>query len=215
VENGEENRGKKIACRIGCALALALAATLCRAQGLYLAPGQTLVILDAADPSVRVLLQAPPQAPLDLAAVLVTGPGDSVHSIVTRIQMKAAAGMARQADGSVALSEAAPTPLGGATVLQGGALVFANGRFVYHPGAAPAASSQGAPPPRAAMGGRLLISRPGADKARAERDIAQCRRHAEASAAQFLRSADKVEAYNGSMYGCLKGLGYQIHAPAA
>lgn len=206
---------KKIACRIACALVLALAAGLCRAQGLYLAPGKTLVILDAADPRVRVLLQAPPQAPLDLAAVLVTGPGDSVHSIVTRIQMKAAAGMARQADGSISLSEAAPAPLGGATLLQGGALVFANGRFVYHAGAAPASSAQGAPPTAVGMGGRLLISRPGVDKVLAEHDIAQCRRYAEASAAQFLRSADKVEAYNGSMYGCLKGLGYQIHAPAA
>jgi len=96
---------KKIACRIGCALVLALVAGLCRAQGLYLAPG--------------------------------------------------------------------------------------NGRFIYHPGAVPAPSAQ------------------------AEHDIAQCRRYAETSAAQFLRSADKVEAYNGSMYGCLKGLGYRIHAPAA
>jgi hypothetical protein len=206
---------KKIACRIACAIVLTLAAGLCRAQGLYLAPGKTLVVLDAADPRVRVLLQAPPQAPLDLAAVLVTGPNDSVQSIVTRIQMKAAAGMARETDGSISLSGAAPAPVGGATILQGGALVFANGRFVYHPGAVPQPSAQGAPPPASGMGGRLLISRPGVGKAQAEHDIAQCRRYAEASAAQFLRSADKVEAYNGSMYGCLKGLGYQIHAPAA
>jgi hypothetical protein len=205
---------KKIACRIGCAIVLTLAAGLCRAQGLYLAPGKTLVVLDAADPSVRVLLQAPPQAPLDLAAVLVTGRNDSVQSIVTRIQMKAAAGMARQSDGSISLSGAAPAPLGGATILQGGALVFTNGKFVYHPGAVPAPSLQ-ATRPAAGIGGRLLISRPGVEKAQAEHDIAQCRRYAETSAAQFLRSADKVEAYNGSMYGCLKGLGYRIHAPAA
>ena len=164
---------------------------------------------------MRVLLQAPPQAPLDLAAVLVTGPDDSVYSIVTRIQMKAAAEMTRQADGSISLSEAARAPGGAATVLQGGVLVFANGKFVYHPGAAPAPPSRADAPPLSAGGGRLLISKPGADKAQAERDIAHCRRYAEGAAAQFLRSADKVEMYNGAMYSCLKGFGYRIHAPAA
>ncbi len=195
-------------------VAAAFAASLCQAQGLLLAPGKTLVILDAADPRVRVLLQAPPQAPLDLAAVLVTGPGDSVSSIVTRIQLKAAAEMSRQADGSIALSDAAPAQGGAATVLEGGVLVFADGKFVYHPGAAPPPPRANAAPPRGAAD-RLLISRPGVDKAQAERDIAQCRRYAEAAAAQFLRSADKVATYNSTMHSCLKGLGYQIHAPAA
>jgi hypothetical protein len=200
-----------------CLVVAALAAGACEAQTLLLAPGKTLVILDAADPRVRVVLQAPPQAPLDLGAVLVTGPHDSVYSIVTRIQTKAASGMKQEADGSISLSETASAPGKGATVLQGGVLVFADGKFAYHPGAAPA-PPQGAEPasPTSALGGgRLLISRPGADKAQAERDIAQCRRYAEAAAAQFLRSADKVEMYNGAMYACLKGFGYAIHSPAA
>lgn len=193
-----------------------LAAGICRADGLFLAPGRSLTILDAADPTVRVVLKAPPEAPLDLGSILVAGPDDSVYSIVTRIQVNAAQALSRDPDGSLALSAGALTPPASpANTLQGGVLVFSGGKFVYHPvppAPSTAAAAAGLP---ASAGGRLLISRPGVARAQAERDIAQCRRYADQAAAQFLRSSDRVTMYNAAMHSCLKSFGYQIHSPAA
>jgi hypothetical protein len=201
-----------------CAAVLAM--PLAHAEGLFLAPGKTLTILDAADPTVRVVLKAPAGAPLDLGSILVAAPQDSVYAIVTRIQVSAAKGLSREPDGSVALSDGARAePLPGNT-LQGGVLVFSGGKFVYH---AEQTAASAAPPPAASapasgaapVGGRLLISKPGVARAQAERDIAQCRRYAEQAAASFLRATDRVAMYNASMHSCLKSFGYEIHAPAA
>jgi hypothetical protein len=197
------------------AMALSCAATMCRADGLFLAAGRSLTILDAADPTVRVVLNAPADAPLDLGSLLVTGPNDSVYAIVTRIQVNGADGLSRAADGSVGLSGGARAAATPANTLQGGVLVFAAGKFTYH--AVPVTSAGAVapvpgPPPGAS---RLVISRPGATKAQAERDIAQCRRYAEQAGAQFLRAADRVAMVNAAMHSCLKSFGYEIHAPAA
>lgn len=193
----------------------ALAASPCRAQGLFLAPGASLTILDAADPTVRVVLRAPADAPLDLGSLLVAGPDDSVYSIVTRIQLEPAANLSRGSDGSVGLSGAARAAASAGNTLQGGVLVFSAGKFTYHPVQAPpsaaAAPAQAIPPGTS----RLVISRPGATRAQAERDIAQCRRYAEQASAQFLRASDRVAMYNAAMHSCLKSFGYEIHAPAA
>ena len=192
---------------------LALLAGPSFAQEILLAPGKSITILDAADPSVRVVLSAPKNAPLNLSAILVTDPKESVYSIVTRLQLNGAGGLARNADGSMSLSGPAATPTANGTMLQGGVLVYAGGKYVYHPAAQPAAAP---PAARAAPGsGRMLISKPGVAKAQAERDIAQCRRYAEGAAAQFLRNADKVMMYNSAMRSCLESFGYQIHAPSA
>lgn len=188
------------------------------AQDILLAPGRSITILDAADPSVRVVLSAPKNAPLNLSAILVTDPKESVYSIVTRLQLNGAGGLARNADGSMALSGPAATPTANVTVLQGGVLVYSGGKYVYHAVSQPAAPTTPAVPPaaRAASGGgRLLISKPGVGKEQAERDIAQCRRYAEGAAAQFLRNADKVMMFNSAMRSCLESFGYQIHAPSA
>ena len=199
-----------------CAAALVAHATY--AEGLFLAPGKTLTILDAADPTVRVVLNAPADAPLDLGSILVAGPQDSVYAIVTRIQMSAASGLSREQDGSVALSGGKPAVPAAHNTLQGGVLVFSAGKFVYHPAAAAAAQAPAATPSAtggAPVGARLLISKPGVARAQAERDIAHCRRYAEQAAAPFLRAADRVAMYNASMHSCLKSFGYEIHAPAA
>jgi hypothetical protein len=193
-----------------------LAAGVCRADGLFLAPGMSLTILDAADPTVRVVLKAPPDAPLDLGSILVAGPNDSVYAIVTRIQVNAAQALSRDSQGSLALSAGAATPPASpANTLQGGVLVFSGGKFVYHPVPPPASAAAAPAPPAASAGGRLLISRPGVSRAQAERDLAQCRRYADQAAAQFLRASDRVTMYNAAMHSCLKSFGYQIHAPAA
>ncbi len=199
--------------------AAVLATPLGHAQGLFLAPGKTLTILDATDPTVRVVLKAPAEAPLDLGSILVAGPQESVYAIVTRIQVSAASGLSREADGSVALSGTARAVPGSGNTLQGGVLVFSGGKFVYHPTQAGPAVQARAPNARAAdvapVGGRLLISKPGVGRAQADRDIAQCRRYAEQAAAPFLRATDRVAMYNASMHSCLESFGYQIHAPAA
>lgn len=193
------------------------AAAACRAEGLFLAPGKTLTILDAADPTVRIVLKAPEHAPLDLGSMLLAGPNDSVYAIVTRVQVSSADGLSRQPDGTLALSgtaRAAPSP---GNTLPGGVLVFSAGKFVYHPPEAPPPAAK--PPPASARnapaGGRLLISKPGVGREQAERDIAQCRRYADQAAAQFLRPADRAAMGNAAMYSCLKSFGYEVHAPAA
>lgn len=185
------------------------------AEDVLLAPGKSITILDAADPTVRVVLTAPADAPLNLSSILVTDPKESVYSIVTRLKLDPARGLSRNADGSMTLAGSALGSAGTATVLQGGVMIFTAGKYVYHPGAqAPSALPVG-PEARASSPGRLLISRPGATKAQADRDIAECRGYANRAAAQFLRSADKVAMYNSAMQSCLKSFGYEIHAPKA
>jgi len=194
---------------------LALLAGPAFAQEILLAPGKSITILDAADPSVRVVLSAPKNAPLNLSAILVTDPKESVYSIVTRLQLNGAGALARNADGSMALSGPAATPTANGTVLQGGVLVYSGGKYVYHALSQPTAPAAPQAARAAPGGGRLLISKPGVGREQAERDIAQCRRYAEGAAAQFLRNADKVTMYNSAMRSCLESFGYQIHAPSA
>lgn len=193
--------------------ALALLAGTAAAQGLFLAPGKSLTILDAADPAVRVVVTAPRDAPLDLSSILVTDPEARVSSIVTRIQVEPASALAREADGSVSLDAKPRVEKPRGRMLQGGVLVFTAGKYVYHPENSSQAQESRAPaqPQR----GRLLISKRGVSQAQAERDIARCRRYADDAGAQFLRSADKVAAYNNAMHACLKNFGYAIHSPAA
>jgi hypothetical protein len=215
--NRLRQRVKKFLLRLPLAALAALAlAPLARAQDVFLAPGKSIVILDAADPTVRVVLSAPKDAPLNLSSILVTDPNESVYSIVTRMQLSASAGLARNADGSLELAAPAAPSAAPARMLQGGVLIFTAGKYVYHPvaEAPPRAAAAPAAPARPGSG-RLLISKPGATRAQAERDIAQCRRYAEGAAAQFLRSAEKVTMYNTAMHSCLKSFGYEIHAPAA
>src|SRR6266850_7902294 len=121
-----------------CALLLSASAL---ADDLLLAPGRSITILDAADPSVRVVISAPPDAPLNLSTLLVTDPKESVYSIVTRMQLNPASGLSMNADGSLALSPAAVTPAQSANMLQGGVLVFSAGKYTLYPAAEP--------PPRA------------------------------------------------------------------
>jgi len=193
--------------------ALAVLAGTAAAQDLFLAPGRSLTILDAADPAVRVVVTAPPDAPLDLSSILVTDPKERVSSIVTRMQVEPARALARDADGSVSLDARPHAEKPRGRMLQGGVLVFTAGKYVYHP--ENNAQIQESRAPALPQRGRLLISKRGVSQAQAERDIARCRRYADDAGAQFLRSADKVAAYNNAMHACLKNFGYAIHSPAA
>src|SRR6266851_2488870 len=72
------------------------------AAELLLPPGASVTILDAADPAMRIVLTSPADAPLDLTPLLSLKVGESVGSIVTHIQAKAAGGLTMNPDGSIA-----------------------------------------------------------------------------------------------------------------
>ncbi len=196
------------------------------AQELLLAPGRSVTILDATDPSVRVVITAPPDAPINLGALLTSDPKDNVYSIVTRLQLNQAGRLSINPDGSMSLSGLPTAQAGQAKpMLEGGVLVFSAGRYVLHPvpaaQATPMISAKPQSPPTATLpaenpgGPRLFISKPSVTREQAERDIRQCRIYAEQAGAQFLRAADKASTYNNTMRSCLKSFGYEIHAPAA
>ena len=195
--------------KLAVVLLLALISTTAFADDWLLAPGKSVTIIDASDPSVRLVITAPEGAPLDLQRVLTLGPGESVHSIATRIHMNAAGGLTKAGDGSIAL--------GGATVpggtpnlaLSGAVLVRTGGSWQLHSATASAAPSVATSPSR--MG---TVTKPGVTREQAERDIRQCKAFAEQSSASFLRNADKVAMYNQSLAACLKSFGYELHPPS-
>ncbi len=194
----------------GLALACALlAAGASRADGLFLAPGQTLTILDRADPQVRVVLRAPADAPLDLGAILVAGPDDTVHSIVTRIQVNPAAGLKQEEDGTLALSGAAPAS---APMLRSGVLFRSGARFVYQP-VQPAAPGRAPSPGASAPRGQMIVFKLGGSSAEAQRDIASCRRYADTAVAAGYSRGERIELHNAALLSCLRGFGYEVHTP--
>lgn len=184
-----------------------LAAGASGADGLFLAPGQTLTILDRADPQVRVVLRAPPDAPLDLGAILVAGPDDTVHSIVTRIQVNPAAGLSREEDGTLTLSGAAPAS---ARMLRSGVLFRSGAKFVYQ-GIPPAAPGPAAPPGATAPRGQMIVFKRGGSSAEAQRDIASCRRYADTAVAAGYTRGERIDLHNAALLSCLRGFGYQVH----
>jgi hypothetical protein len=202
---------RTIAARLAMGASVALAVPAIAGE-LWLAPGKSVTIFDAADPSVRLVITAPANGPLDLAPLLDLKPGESVHSIATRVQMRSAGAVTIGTDGSVALNPMSAPALAGAPMPEGGVLVREATQWRLH-------ATDPAPATRPAAGvassERTLISKPGATSAQASRDIQQCRTYAERAAAQFLNSAAKVAAYNNAMQSCLRSFGYTIHSPAA
>jgi hypothetical protein len=103
-----------------------------------LAPGMSVTLVNAADPSVRVVITAPHHAPLDLAPLLATEPANA-HSIVTRMHVREAGAITQQPDGSLVLGNPASAPKAtAAPALHGGTLVFNAGSYTLYP-APPAA----------------------------------------------------------------------------
>lgn len=202
---------RAMAARLVAAGSLSLVAWSAAAE-LWLAPGKSVTIFDAADPALRLVITAPPNAPLDLAPLLDLKPEESVHSIATRVRLRGARAITQGADGALSLNPAAASARADATLLEGGVLVREGGQWRLHAGdPAPAA----APGPGFASKERTLISKPGATSAEAQRDIQQCRTYAERAAAQFINASAKVTAYNNAMQSCLRSFGYTIHSPAA
>lgn len=201
---------RAIAAGFSVAAGLALAASAAAGE-LWLAPGRSVTIFDAADPAVRLVITAPANAPLDLVPLLELKADESVHSIATRMQLRGASALTRGSDGALSLSPASAPAHAGAPMLEGGVLVREGGQWRLHtadpaPAPTPAASSPSSQ--------RTLISKPGATSAQASRDIQQCRTYAEGASAQFLSASARVAAYNNAMQSCLRSFGYTIHPPA-
>ena len=178
---------------------------------LVLAPGASVTILDAADPSVRIVMTAPPTSTLDLSELLTLKPEESVSSIVTRFQASYAGSMARNADGSITLGPSGPAQGRAPTPgLAGGVLVRNGAQWMLHPGTQQPAGAQPPPPPSAPPSGQRTIYKAGVTREQAERDIGQCRQLSEKSVSVLMTPVDKANAYNNAMYSCLKSFGYEI-----
>src|SRR5436853_581312 len=150
---------------------------------LILAPGASVTILDAEDPTVRIVMTAPPNTPLDLSELLTLKPEESVRSIVTRFQASYAGSMSRNADGSITLGPSGsaqtrqPTP-----GLAGGVLVRNGDKWMLHPGEQQQAAAQAPKPAPAQQGTQRQIYKAGVTREQAERDIAECRKVSDKSA---------------------------------
>src|SRR6266850_766967 len=111
-------------------LALAGAAFSVVAEPLVLAPGKSVTIVDATDPSTRVVITAPADEALDLdalfAAALTTG---GLPSLVTQRQVKSAGEIVRHPDGSLSLGAPSSPATISARPIEGGVVVFGGGTY--------------------------------------------------------------------------------------
>jgi len=191
-----------------------LALAICGAGGalgaeLVLPPAASVTILDAADPTVRIVMTAPPNTTLDLTELLSLKPEESVRSIVTRFQSKQAGAMARNADGSITLAPTAPAQGRPATPgLAGGVLIRNGEQWMLQAGATAAAPASPAPAP--APSGQRSIYKAGVTREQAEHDIGQCRQISEKSVTSLMSPAERTSAFNAAMFSCLRSFGYEI-----
>lgn len=119
------------------------------ADRLVVAPGMSITLVNAAEPSLRVVLTAPADRPLDVSALLGGMRASELYSLATRMPVHAHA-MVRNPDGSVSLgptAAAAPAAPSG-PMLQNGVIVVDRGTAAHYPGA-PAAHSKVNPMERA------------------------------------------------------------------
>jgi hypothetical protein len=179
---------------------------------LVLAPGASVTILDAADPSVRIVMTAPLNGTLDLSELLSLKPEESVRSIVTRFQANYAGALARNADGSLTLAPA-PTQARQPTAgLAGGVLIRNGEQWQLRPGTTPLpAVSTAAPKPAAAPPpGQRTIFKAGVTREQAEDDIGQCRQLSDKAVTSLMSPAERTSTYNAAMFSCLRSFGYEI-----
>ena len=178
---------------------------------LILPPGASVTILDAEDPSVRIVMTAPPTTTLDLSELLTLKPEESVRSIVTRFQASYAGSMSRNADGSITLGPSGPAQTKQPTPgLAGGVLVRNGEKWMLHPGEQQQAAAPAPKPAPAPQGSQRQIYKAGVTREQAERDIAECRKVSEKATAPLMSATDKANSFNNAMYSCLKSFGYEI-----
>jgi len=191
-------------------LSLALGfASHCFGLELVLAPGASVTILDAADPSVRIVMTAPTNTTLDLSELLTLKPEESVRSIVTRFQANHAGTMARNADGSITLGPTGPAQVRQPTPGLAGGVLIRNGEQWMLQGAATAAAPA-TPAPAPAPSGQRQIYKAGITREQAEQDIAKCRQISEKSVTSLMSPAERTSTFNTAMFSCLRSFGYEI-----
>jgi len=183
------------------------------AQPLLLAPGKTITVLDSADPTMRLILTAPPHAPLDLEPLLRMTRNDNLHSFATRLQLEQASGLSQAADGTIIL-QGSQAPQAGRMV-DGGTLVFSEGnwRLIQPKPAAASASEAASAPQLHVVEPRITISKPGVTAGQAAQDTAECRQFAVRAANQvsLRKIEDQASRYHSAMQSCLRGFGYDLH----
>jgi len=191
-------------------LALALSfASHCFGLELVLAPGASVTILDAADPSVRIVMTAPTNTTLDLSELLTLKPEESVRSIVTRFQANHAGTMARNADGSITLGPTRPAQARQPTPgLAGGVLIRNGEQWMLQPVAS--AATPATPSPAPAPSGQRSIYKAGITREQAEQHIAKCRQISEKSVTSLMSPAERSSTFNAAMFSCLRNFGYEI-----
>lgn len=178
---------------------------------LILAPGASVTILDAEDPTVRILMTAPQNTTLDLSELLTLKPEESVRSIVTRFQASYAGSMSRNADGSITLGPSGPAQTRAPTPgLAGGVLVRNGDKWMLHPGQQQQAAGQPPKPAPPQQGTQRQIYKAGVTREQAEHDIAECRKISEKATNPLMGASDKATAFNNAMYSCLRSFGYEI-----
>ena len=111
------------------ALAALLHPAMVAAEPLILAPGKSVAVIDAEDPSIRVILTAPANRPLNVGALLAAKGG--VYALAIRMQVPAADTIVRNADGTLSLGASAATVPSGA-MLQNGVIVVDRGTIAHH-----------------------------------------------------------------------------------
>lgn len=113
------------------ALLAALFAAPAHAQ-VVLAPGKSVVVVDAADQTVQVVLTASSDEPLDLTAFFNSvDPKDGVLGLATRRHVSAAATLVQATDGSLALGPKPPAPISAAAMaIESGIVALHQGQFV-------------------------------------------------------------------------------------
>jgi hypothetical protein len=101
------------------------------ADRFVIAPGKSVILVNAADPSMRVVLTAPADRALDVSALIGGMRASELYSLAARTPAQANA-MVRNADGSVSLGTKAPiAPT--VPMLQDGVIVVDGATVSHHP----------------------------------------------------------------------------------
>ena len=123
-----------------CALLLLLSIPLCAgaADRLIVAPGKSVTLVNAAEPSIRIVLTAPADRPLDVSTLIGGMRASELYSLAARTPAQANT-IVRNADGSVSLGTKTPQAPAG-PMLENGVIVV-DGATVSHHADAPAPAS--------------------------------------------------------------------------
>ena len=103
------------------------------ADRLVVASGRSVTLVNAADPSLRVVLTAPADRPLDVSALIGGMRASEIYSLATRMPTRQANAIVRNADGSLALG-ASPAAAPAGPMLQGGVIVVDRGAVAQSKG---------------------------------------------------------------------------------